>query len=108
MSKAIVSIYTYHLKTGTRLADFMAASQAIQAFLEQQNGFQYRSIARQIDNPSVWVDLVYWRDGAALQMADTAFMESPACRDYMDLIDQSTVLNRKCEIEQATGAASAA
>ncbi|TQV72677.1 hypothetical protein FKG94_18485 [Exilibacterium tricleocarpae] len=115
MSKAIVSIYTFHLRPGSRVEDFIAASAAVQKFLEQQEGFQYRSLGRQLDNPSVWVDVVYWRDGAATQIADSAFMENPACQTYMNLLDESTVINRKCEVELAScsagipaGAASAA
>ncbi len=60
MTTPVMTTYKYRLKPGVNSGDLMRSSAKVQGFIEQWQGFQYRSLAKTQDD--VWLDNTYWEN----------------------------------------------
>jgi hypothetical protein len=95
---AILELVTFRLVPGTDPDAFLAANDAIDAFLGAQPGFVGRTLAQ--DGDGTWVDTVHWTDLAAAEAAAAAFPHVPGVMDAMALMEQDGMSLRHCVIRR--------
>ena len=86
---ATIEMVSFKLNEGATTADILATSPAISAWVIQQAGFQYRSLAQQSDGQ--WLDIVYWESLEHAQQAGEAFMKATEPKAMMAFIDKTSV-----------------
>ncbi|CAH9049863.1 hypothetical protein PSECIP111951_00058 [Pseudoalteromonas holothuriae] len=90
MSQNVFEIVEFKLVQGVSESDLMPLSDAFQAFLQEQPGFLYRSLATH-QNGNGYVDVSYWQSIEDLNMVEKAFKESEACIAFLKVIDEQSV-----------------
>lgn len=93
----IMELVTYNLKDGVTKADIAQTEQAMNQFLQQQEGFIYRSLSH--DEYNLWHDTVYWRDMTAAKAGGEAFMASEAGQALAALINMDSCKMRHMEVQ---------
>ena len=84
-----VELCTFKLNEGSDTSDFEASNKEVDAWINQQEGFKYRSLSQKEDGS--WIDIVYWDSMAAAQKAGESFMSVLGTSKFMALIDQESV-----------------
>jgi len=84
-----IELVSYKLKDGASKADLAATHKGVNAFLQQQPGFIYRSNSE--DANGLLYDIVYWQTLEQAQAAGEAFMNSEACHALMAITDETSV-----------------
>ena len=88
--KQVIEWAAFRLKDGLNEAEFIAASDAMQAdFLRTQKGFIKRELVKTADGQ--WADVVYWEDHADAQAAMPNAMTSSACLKYFDMLQGADI-----------------
>lgn len=80
MQTETVEIVLFELAAGVSDAEFLAAAQALEPWLEAVGGFQRRELSR--DAEGHWVDIVYWDSLAQAQQAAAQIMESEVGQQF--------------------------
>jgi hypothetical protein len=81
---AVIEWAPFRTRSGVHERELLAASDALQGFLETQQGFVGRQLLAGKDG---WVDLVYWTDDESAQAIMAAVAESETCHRYFALMD---------------------
>ncbi len=85
MPRQIIEWAPFTLAEGATEEELLGRSEELQAqFLAGQDGFIRRELLQ--GEGREWVDLVYWRDAAAVQQAIRRAAESPVCHRYFQLM----------------------
>lgn len=106
MQQTTIELVTYTLKPGVTGKQLAGTHAGVHEFLQAQAGFIYRSLSR--DEQGLWYDIVYWQDMAKAKSAGAAFMEHPAGRALIELIDMdSCVMRHMVATAEILGAAAA-
>lgn len=83
----VVEWAPFILKDGVNEQAFLLSSEKLQSqFLEKQRGYLKRELLRGRDDQ--WVDLVYWVDQEAADIATKNAMESPYCLEYFSFMKE--------------------
>lgn len=102
MQQTTIELVTYKLKPGVTEKQLAGTHAGVHDFLRTQPGFIYRSLSR--DEQGLWYDIVYWRDMAKAKSAGEAFMEHPAGRALIELVDMdSCVMRHMPAVAEAPG-----
>ncbi|CAM4198459.1 antibiotic biosynthesis monooxygenase family protein [Pseudoalteromonas byunsanensis] len=91
MSQNVVEIVKFKLAPGVSEQDFLPLNEAFQAFIAEQPGLLYRSLAKQPDNHG-YIDVIYWQSMEDSKRTAEAFNNSAACMDFLALIDKDSVV----------------
>lgn len=95
----IIEVVTFKLNQQATAEQLTATNSAMQDFLNQQQGFQYRSLS--CDEEGQWFDIVYWESMEAAKRGGEAFMKSAVCAGLMPLIDSGSVNMRHMDAVSA-------
>lgn len=108
MTTTVIELVTYKLKNGVSPDQLAATHEGVNAFLKAQEGFYYRSMSQDEDN--TMVDICYWKDMETAKAASDAFMNSPACKQLIELCDMESVVMKHLPMltEAMTGSCEAA
>lgn len=106
MSKPVVTVYQFKLNPTADEQAFMAISDKVQAFLASKDGFLYRSVSK--ISTGEWMDIVYWSDAEKLSAMDGEFESRPECKQFMALVDGTSVNVQRAEVFAMGGCAEAA
>ncbi|NRB38949.1 MAG: hypothetical protein HRU20_10875 [Pseudomonadales bacterium] len=87
-----IELVTYRLKTGKTQSDLAATHEQVNAFLQQQPGFIYRSCS--VDDAGLNYDICYWQSLEQAKTAGDAFMQSAPCQALLQLCDEESVTMR--------------
>lgn len=90
--QTVVEIVTCKLNIGVSDQDYIAASQATDAFVRNLPGFVSRSLSKSDDG--TWTDYVTWSDMTSAKAATDAFPKNDAAMALVQLIDPSTLVMR--------------
>lgn len=90
-----IETVSFNLIPGTTKDAFLAASEAVSAWVERQPGFQYRSLSQKDDGS--WIDIVYWASRADAEAANASFKQELGTSDFVKLIDNRTVIMEHSE-----------
>lgn len=86
----VIEIVSFKLLSEASESALLEATHESQGFVEQLQGFQYRSLSYNNDTHT-WTDVVYWDSMSDALSAGEKFMDSPQCQPLMALIDIETV-----------------
>lgn len=110
MSEQYVKIYQFKLNSSATEQGFLAVSRKLDTDLKNQEGFLYRSLAKQ--NDATWQDIIYWDNSAAAAKMAEVFEKSSDAGIFLSLIDmpsvmvtESTVVTANCSSEASEVAA---
>lgn len=81
-----IEVVTFKVLPQVSEDQLVATNSAMEAFLNEQAGFIYRSLSH--DSEGNWFDIIYWQDDECAQNANAAFEKSTICQLLMPLIDQ--------------------
>ena len=95
MNNSVIELVTYKLKNNTTKEQLSATHSDVNAFLEKQPGFMYRSLSE--DNNGLLYDIVYWQDMDKAKIAGEAFMAHKAGQALVALTDESSISMRHME-----------
>ncbi|AZZ89813.1 hypothetical protein EUZ85_03455 [Hahella sp. KA22] len=103
----IVELVTFKLLPDADKGAFAAASEGVNAFVRDRDGFLYRSLC---ENPqeNSWTDIVYWQDMDAAKQAGEMFMTSELTRGFMSYIDPTSVTMRHLQVANDSGCSTTA
>lgn len=87
-----IEMVTYRLKADKTMADLAATHEPVNAFLQTQPGFIYRSSSA--DDTGLVYDVVYWQTLSQAQTAGAAFMADSAGQSLVALTDESSIIMR--------------
>ncbi len=87
---ATIEMVSFKLNDGVSPQVFIKASEELDSWVAQQNGFEYRALAQQEDG--TWVDIVFWQSQAEALQAGEAFMTAKESQNLMACIDKSSVV----------------
>ena len=96
MSKHVAEIVTFQLAEGVSQADFVALSQASEAFVRAQPGFLHRQLSRGADGR--WTDYVIWKDMETARSVAAEFHKQDFCADLMEAIAAGSANMRHEEV----------
>ncbi|MEX0304401.1 MAG: hypothetical protein AB3N24_18425 [Leisingera sp.] len=96
MSKHVAEIVTFELAEGVSPAEFVALSQASEAFVRAQPGFLHRQLSRGADGR--WTDYVIWKDMDTAKSVAEEFHKQDFCAGLMQAIAKSTANMRHEEV----------
>ncbi|KIC10065.1 hypothetical protein RA19_13010 [Leisingera sp. ANG-M1] len=96
MSKHVAEIVTFELAEGVSQADFVALSQASEAFVRAQPGFLHRQLSRGADGR--WTDYVVWEDMETAQTVAAEFHKQDFCAGLMKAIADGSANMRHEEV----------
>jgi len=102
MNNSVIELVTYKLKTGATKEQLSATHSAVNAFLEEQPGFMYRSLSE--DSNGLLYDIVYWQDMETAKIAGDAFMAHKAGQALVALTDENSISMRHMEAITETSA----
>lgn len=97
-----VELVTFKTNPGVSRADFLAADEPINAWVQTQPGFRYRSlnlVAGSTGQQLQWSDIVYWDSLENAKRASEAFMASHCNGDFMAMIDGDSVSLSHSEVQ---------
>lgn len=80
-----IEIVTFKLLPQSSKQQLVATNEAMEAFLNEQPGFLYRSLS--CDTDETWFDIIYWKDALSAEKAASAFDASSVCQQMMPLVD---------------------
>lgn len=83
-----IEIVTYELEATADKAQLLATNPAMEAFLNQQPGFLYRSLS--CDEQGLWFEIIYWESAQAAKAGAEAFMQSEVAESIMPLLNSAT------------------
>jgi heme-degrading monooxygenase HmoA len=89
MSQEIVELVLFRLAEGVTEADFLAAAQETDRWLQRQAGYLRRELSR--DEAGQWADIVHWESLALAEAAAAGFMEEPAGQQMAALLAGDSV-----------------
>ena len=89
MNQSIVELVQFKLKSGVSEKQLEATHESINAFLQKQPGFIYRSLSQDSDNQ--WIDIVYWESLETAKAASDALMQDPDGQAMVALCDMDSV-----------------
>ncbi len=92
MSTTVIEMVSYKLKAGVSKEQLTATHEKVNAFLQQQAGFMYRSLSE--DNDGLLFDVVYWQDMDAAKAAGEQFMADAAGQALVALTDEESITMR--------------
>jgi len=95
MNNSVIELVTYKLKTGATKEQLSATHSAVNAFLEEQPGFMYRSLSE--DSNGLLYDIVYWQNMKTAKIAGDAFMAHKAGQALVALTDENSISMRHME-----------
>jgi hypothetical protein len=87
-----IELVPYRLNAQSNQADLMGTHDGVNAFLQKQPGFIYRSCSQ--DDSGLIYDICYWESLKQAQDANDAFMQSKDCMGLMQLCDKESVVMR--------------
>ncbi|UTA47852.1 hypothetical protein L1F30_17065 [Simiduia sp. 21SJ11W-1] len=97
-----VELVIFKTNPGVSAADFLAADEPINTWVQTQPGFRYRSLSldtEQGGDQLQWRDIVYWDCLANAKRASEAFMATHCNGDFMAMIDGQTVSLSHSEVQ---------
>ena len=101
MQPSTIEMVTFSPKAGVSAEQLKATAPAMTEFLQQQDGFLYRSLS---EDQGLWYDIIYWSDLDAAKAAGEEFMQHPAGQAMMKLIDvDSTQMRHMTAVAEAMG-----
>lgn len=83
----VMELVSFRLKAGVSANDLLATNDALQVFLQQQDGFLYRSLS--CDKKGYWFDIAYWRDRRSAEVGGEKFRNSDIGQTLCALIDMN-------------------
>ncbi|KDM92469.1 hypothetical protein [Photobacterium galatheae] len=86
----VVEIVQFKLTSGVSESDLMVANEAFQAWVQQQPGLLYRSLAKDSES-LIYTDIIYWESMAHAKAVSDAFPSTEVCQQLTQLIDRSSV-----------------
>lgn len=86
---ATIEMVSFKLASGSDEQAFLATNAALESWVAQQPGFQYRALTKQPDN--TWIDIVFWCSLEDAQQAGNAFMSAQEPKAMLAFIDKETV-----------------
>ena len=87
-------IVTFRTRDGVTEAEYLAAAQALDAWLKTCPGFITRKLSRSADG--LWTDYLVWETEAHAKAAGEAFMSQPAAGGMMSLsIEESFAMRHE-------------
>ncbi len=92
-----VEIVTFKLKDTVTREKFLEASEGLDAFARQQQGFLYRSLC-EASGAGEWTDILYWTDLASAQRASEQFGNSPLTKKVAECIDPNSISMQHLQI----------
>lgn len=96
MEKHVAEIVTFELAEGVSTADFVALSQASEAFVRAQDGFVLRQLTCGADGK--WTDYVIWKDMETAKSVAAEFHEQDFCAPLMQAIAKDSANMRHEEV----------
>lgn len=91
-SSSTIEMVTYRLKADKTMADLALTHTGVNAFLQAQPGFIYRSSST--DDTGLVYDIVYWQTLEQAQAAGAAFMSDAAGQSLVALTDEGSIIMR--------------
>lgn len=88
MENHVAEIVTFKLAEGVSAADFVALSQASEAFVRAQAGFVLRQLSCGGDGS--WTDYVVWKDMETAKAVAAEFSRQPFCAPLMQAIAEGS------------------
>jgi len=85
-----IELVSFKLIPGTSTDAFLAAGEAVTAWVERQPGFQYRSLSKADDD--TWHDIVYWDSRVSADAANAKFQGDLGTSDFVKMIDNRSVV----------------
>jgi len=95
MNNSVIELVTYKLKNNITKEQLSATHSDVNAFLEEQLGFLYRSLSE--DSNGLLYDIVYWQDMEKAKIAGEAFMAHKAGQALVALTDENSITMRHME-----------
>jgi len=92
MTQHVAEIVSFTLAKGTSAQDFVALSQASEAFVRAQPGFRHRQLSCGEDGR--WTDYVVWSDMETAQSVAAEFPKQPFAAALMGAIVPDSVTMR--------------
>ena len=89
MMTSTLELVQFKLISGKTDADLAATNESISEFLNEQNGFIYRSLSQREDG--TYVDIVYWENLESAKAASEALMTDPRGQAMIALCDADSV-----------------
>lgn len=102
--QTVLELCTFKLVAGTDRHQFSQANKAVDDFLREQDGFQYRSLSY-CESEDLWIDTVYWQDMHAATKAANNFWADQRSQPFMQMLDKESVHMRHAAIERNLDAA---
>ncbi len=101
MMSNVIEIVNFKLAETTQAAEFVAANDALQQFLNNQTGVLYRSLAKQ-QSDNIYVDVVYFATMADAKRMQEAFYENEICQQFAKLIEKESVILEHYDVVSQT------
>lgn len=96
MTQNVAEIVTFTLAPNVSDAEFVALSQASEAFVQAAPGFRSRQLSKGADGR--WTDYVVWADLAAAQAAAAEFPKQPFAPALMAAIEPGSAEMRHATV----------
>jgi len=93
-----LEIITFTLKDKDQEAALMTASEQMDQFCKEQEGFAYRSLSHNPED-NLWYDVIYWETKAAWEKAETAFQQHPVCEAFMQAVNSESVAMQRSDVK---------
>lgn len=85
----VVEIITFKPIAGVSHDEVVAVNKIALKEIEKLKGFEYRSLSVD-ETTNTWTDVIYWQNREVQKKAGEIFMQSPACKKLMDIIEKES------------------
>lgn len=99
MTKQIIEIVEFKLKSNVTDEQFLAATKTTDDIVKNLDGFIRRETCQVAEGH--WIDMALWDSMEQAQAGAKAFEASPACVTLMDVIDMETASMRHVTVENS-------
>ncbi|NTS78295.1 hypothetical protein HR060_15695 [Catenovulum sp. SM1970] len=89
MATTVIEVVEYRFKANVDMKSILAISEQLNAFLAEQDGFQYRSMIQRDDN--LFSDFIYWTDEDCAQKGSAAFESHPIAEKLAMVMEMENV-----------------
>jgi len=101
MNNPVIEAVSYKLNANVSDADFLKASKAFDAFVENCDGFIRRRLSKGEDGQ--WLDHLEWASMEQVRKADKAFRSNQGLAPFIAMIDMDTMKMRHEQLMASKG-----
>lgn len=100
----IIELAMFRLTPDATKDSFQRAVERSNTFLTKCPGFIDREVS--VSNDGQWVDILHWSDMDSAKEAAEKMMNAVECKDFIDLLDKTSIQMHHLELAHNTSAAS--